>query len=141
MKPVLSMHPQLYSLPAHCFFTSSSLTGCTATRYFGSASEKVKQKVRQHARARERERDGERLPKREFGGFTNFSFIRFPIIRELDELLGEHVAAVAQDVALQLSVHVWLKELQHDGVSYSTDPNLCSLPAHWGWNINQKGQE
>lgn len=51
---------------------------------------------------------------------------------ELDELLGEQTAAVAQNVALQLSVHVRLQEFQYDGVSYSTDPNLCGLPAHWG---------
>lgn len=75
--------------------------------------------------------------KREFGGFTNFSFIRFPIHRELDELFGEQAAAVTQDVALQFSVHVWLQELQHDGVSCSTDPNLCGLSVHWGWNRNQ----
>lgn len=79
-----------------------------------------------------------RLSRRKIGAFTNFSFIWFPILRELDELLGEQAASIAQDVALQLSVHVWLQEPQNDGVTYSTDPNLCGLPARWSWNINQK---
>lgn len=118
----LHIHSGALCLPVHSFFTSP-LTGCTAIRYFGSASERVKQKVRESL-----ERD---IIEMECGGFTNFSFVWFAILRELNELLREQSAAIAEDVALQLSVHMWLQELQRDGVSYSTDPNPCGLSAHW----------
>lgn len=61
---------------------------------------------------------------------THFCLVWLPILWQLDELLGEHVAAVAQDVALQLHVGTWPQELHDDGVAGGVDANLHVLPAH-----------
>lgn len=61
---------------------------------------------------------------------THLGFVGLSVFRQLDELLGEHAAAVAQDVTLQL--HVWTRthELHHDGVAGGVDSNLHVLTTH-----------
>lgn len=58
---------------------------------------------------------------------THLGLVRLSVLRQLDELVGEHAAAVAQDVTLQL--HVWIRthKLHHDGVAGGVDPNLQAL--------------
>lgn len=63
---------------------------------------------------------------------THFCLVRLAVLRQLDELLGEHVAAIAQDVTLQLHVGTRPQELHDDGVAGGVDANLHVLAAHWG---------
>lgn len=63
---------------------------------------------------------------------TEFSFIWFSIVRQLNELLGEHAAAVTQDVALELGVGIGKHKLHYDGVSRDVDANLHVLTSYWG---------
>lgn len=58
---------------------------------------------------------------------TKLSFIRLSVLRQLDELPGEHAAAVAQDVALKLGVGVGTHKLHHDGVSRGVNANFHVL--------------
>lgn len=61
---------------------------------------------------------------------THLRLVRLPVLRQLDELLGEHAAAVAKDVTLQLHVGTRPQELHHDGVAGGVDPNLHVLAPH-----------
>lgn len=63
---------------------------------------------------------------------THFCLVRLAVLRQLDELLGEHVAAITQDVTLQLHIGTWPQELHDDGVAGGVDANLHVLAAHWG---------
>ena len=61
---------------------------------------------------------------------THLGLVRLPVLRQLDELLGEHAAAVAQDVTFQLHVRARTHELHDDGVAGGVDPDLHVLTPH-----------
>ncbi len=63
---------------------------------------------------------------------TKLSLIRLSVLRQPNELFGEHAAAIAQDVALQLGVSVGTQKLHHDGVSCGVDTDFHVLTSHWG---------
>lgn len=54
-----------------------------------------------------------------------------PVLRQLNELFGEHAATVAQDVALKFGVSIGTQELHDDGVSSGTDANFHVLTSDW----------
>lgn len=62
---------------------------------------------------------------------THLGLVGLSVLRQLDELFGEHAAAVTQDVSLQL--HVWTRthKLHHDRVAGGVNANLHVLPPHW----------
>lgn len=66
------------------------------------------------------------------GCLTELGLIRLSVLRQLDELPGEHAAAIAQDVALELGVCIGTQELHHDGVACDVDTNFHVLTSHWG---------
>lgn len=61
---------------------------------------------------------------------THLRLVRLSVLRQLDELFGEHAAAVSQDVSLQLHVGIRTHKLHHDGVAGGVDPNLHVLTTH-----------
>lgn len=63
---------------------------------------------------------------------TELSLIWLSVLRQLNELFGEHVATIAQDVALEFCVSIGEQELQHDGVSCGVDTNFYVVMSHWG---------
>lgn len=69
---------------------------------------------------------------------TKLSLVRLPILRERNELFGEHAAAIAQDVALQLGVRIGTYKLHHNGVTGGVDADLHVLAsdcgARTGWD-------
>lgn len=67
---------------------------------------------------------------------TYFSLVGFSVLWQLDELFGEHAAAVAQDVAFQLDVRVGADKLQDDGVAGGVDPNLHVLSSYYGEKVD-----
>lgn len=72
--------------------------------------------------------------------FTHLRLVGLSVLGQLDELLGEHAAAVSQDVALQLHVGIGTHELHHDGVAGGVDPNLDVLATHWGGKRGGEGR-
>lgn len=63
---------------------------------------------------------------------TNLSLIWLSVLRQLNELLGEHAAPVAQDVALKLGVSIGEQKLHYDGISCGIDADFHVLASHWG---------
>ncbi|TNN54684.1 hypothetical protein EYF80_035087 [Liparis tanakae] len=59
-------------------------------------------------------------------------YLELSVLGQLDELFGEHAAAVAQDVTLELGVGVGMQKLHHDGVSRGVDADLHALTSHCG---------
>lgn len=58
---------------------------------------------------------------------THLGLVGLSVLRQLDELFGEHAAAVSQNITLQLHVRTRTHELHHDGVAGGVDPNLHVL--------------
>lgn len=61
---------------------------------------------------------------------TDLGLVRLSVLWQLDELLGEHARAVAQDVALKFGVRVGLDKLQNDGVAGGIDLDFHVLSSH-----------
>lgn len=61
---------------------------------------------------------------------TYLCLIGFSILGQLDELLGEHAAAISKDVAFQFDIRVGFYEFQHNGVTGGIDPDLHVLSSH-----------
>jgi len=62
---------------------------------------------------------------------TKLSLIRLSVVLwQLDELFGEHAAAVTQDVALKLGVSVGTQKLHHYGVSGGAYADFHVLAPH-----------
>ena len=116
------------ALPVHCFFTSLVGMGLTAIRYFGSASwhRGIKLEVIRASTFRTWRTHVS------VASLTNLSLIWLSVLGQLNELLGEHAAAVAQDVALKLGVSVGEQKLHYDGVSCGVDADFHVLASHWG---------
>ena len=69
---------------------------------------------------------------------TKLSLIGLPVLRQLNELFGEHAAAVSQDVTLQLGVSIGTQKLHHDGVPCGVDTDFHVLASHWGGRRGHK---
>lgn len=63
-------------------------------------------------------------------GLTNLSLIRFSVLWELDELLGEHAGTIAKDVAFEFNIRVGANKLQNDGITSGVDANLHILSSY-----------
>ena len=61
---------------------------------------------------------------------THLGLVGLSVLRQLDELFGEHAAAVTQDVTLQLHVRTGTHKLHDDGVTGGVDPNFHVLTTH-----------
>ncbi|MEQ2211449.1 hypothetical protein XENOCAPTIV_001529 [Xenoophorus captivus] len=57
------------------------------------------------------------------GVLTQLRLIQLSVLRQLDELLGEHAPAISQDVTLQLHIRARTHKLHDDGVAETT---VCS---------------
>lgn len=62
---------------------------------------------------------------------TKLSLIWLSVLRQLNELFGEHATAIAQDVALQLGVSIGTQKLHYNGVSGGVDTDFHVLTSHW----------
>lgn len=71
---------------------------------------------------------------------THLGLVGLSVLGQLDELFGEHAAAVTQDVSLQL--HVWTRthKLHHDRVAGGVNANLHVLTPHCR-NTTEEGGE
>lgn len=61
---------------------------------------------------------------------TYLCLVGLSVLWQLDELLGEQRAAVAQYVPLELRVRAWMHKLHHYGVSRCADMHPHALSLH-----------
>ncbi len=67
---------------------------------------------------------------KQFFRLTHLSLVWLSVLRQPNELFGEHAAAVTQNITLQLHVRTWTHKLHHNGVTGGIDPNLHVLTPH-----------
>lgn len=133
-------------IPVHCFFTSLIGMGWTAMRYLGSASTSRREKTQLMVKYPPccsshtlhvvikwwKYITAIRFLTLSAVFLTKLGLVWLSVLWQLNELFGEHAAAVAQDVAFKLGVGVGTQKLHHDGVSCGVDANFHVLTPHWG---------